>query len=236
MIHDIHPLVHPRGVLRYILWAIDSALGERGVRGVEGRFPEVGEFGEDVGHGGGVVVGAGVEEGDEARVVGDDLGEGGPGAGVGVGMACHRGVGVVGDVAGDEGVFEMRDVGVLRVGEQDGDDFVGVGVEPGFYGFEVVCQAAGVFHAALGVAEAELALSVEVGLGLEEADAGVELCGDEDVLVVHGEDADEGGVVGGYLGYVGVLSVAELNVAVTADFFLRGEVDEEGRNLFDYVH
>ena len=41
-----------------------------------------------------------------------------------------------------------------------------------------------------------------MGLRLKEADAGVELLGDEDVLVVHWEDADEGGVVGGYLGYV----------------------------------
>ena len=64
------------------------------------------------------------------------------------------------------------------------------------------------------MAELEVAEEVFVGLDLEEANAGVELVGYGDVLVVLGEEADEGGVVGSDGGDVGVLAGAELRVAV----------------------
>ena len=64
------------------------------------------------------------------------------------------------------------------------------------------------------MAELEGAEEVFVGLGLEEADAGVELVGYGDVLVIRREEADEGGVVGSDGGNVGVLAGAELRVAV----------------------
>ena len=55
-----------------------------------------------------------------------------------------------------------------------------------------------------------------MGLGLEEADAGVELVGYGDSLVVLGKATDEGGVVGSDGGDVGVLAIAELRVAVAS--------------------
>ena len=53
-----------------------------------------------------------------------------------------------------------------------------------------------------------------VGLSLKEADAGVELVGYWNFLIVLGKEADEGGVVGADGGDVGVLAGAELRVAV----------------------
>ena len=64
-----------------------------------------------------------------------------------------------------------------------------------------------------------------MGLGLEEADAGIQLGGDGFVLVVLGEGADEGGVVCADLGYVGVLAVAEGRVAVAGRLGLDGVRD-----------
>ena len=64
------------------------------------------------------------------------------------------------------------------------------------------------------MAERECAKEVFVGLGLEEADAGVELVGYRDPLVVLWEGADEGRVVGSNGSDVGVLAIAELRVAV----------------------
>lgn len=46
------------------------------------------------------------------------------------------------------------------------------------------------------MAEVELAFEVFVRLALKKADAEIELLGDVEVLVVGGEVADEGGVVG----------------------------------------
>ena len=59
------------------------------------------------------------------------------------------------------------------------------------------------------MAEAQLPEGVLVRLRLEEADPGVELGGDVDILVVHGHDTNEGGVVGGDVGDVGVFAGAE---------------------------
>ena len=64
------------------------------------------------------------------------------------------------------------------------------------------------------MAELESAEEVFVGLGLEEADAGVELIGYGDVLVILGEEADEGGVVSSDAGDIGVSAGAELRMAV----------------------
>ena len=49
---------------------------------------------------------------------------------------------------------------------------------------------------------------------MEEADAGIQLGGWGELLVVLGEGADEGGVVGADGGDVGVFAGAELRVAV----------------------
>lgn len=83
------------------------------------------------------------------------------------------------------------------------------------------------------MAEGELTEGVTVGLGLEEADAGVELGGDVDVLVFHWEDADEGGVVRGDVGDVGVSPVAEFGAAVATGWGLGSDV---GGCSGDLVH
>ena len=54
------------------------------------------------------------------------------------------------------------------------------------------------------MAQGQGALPVQMRLCLQEADAGVQLGGHVEVLIVHGKDADEGGAVSGDLGYVGV--------------------------------
>lgn len=64
------------------------------------------------------------------------------------------------------------------------------------------------------MAELERAQEVFVGLGLEEADTGVELVEHWNFLVVLGKEADKGGVVGTDGGDVGVLADTELRVAV----------------------
>ena len=69
-----------------------------------------------------------------------------------------------------------------------------------------------------------------MGLGLEEADAGVQLGGYGLVLVVLGEDADECGVVRTDLGYVGKLAGAEGGVAFAGCLGvggLRGSCEEQ---------
>ena len=80
------------------------------------------------------------------------------------------------------------------------------------------------------MAETEGLEGVGVGLGLQEADAGVELGGDGDALVVGRGGADEGGVVGADEGDVGVWTGAEGGVAVTEGFFFctdYGGLEEE---------
>lgn len=108
-------------------WPVERALGERRVRGVVGGFEEVGELVEDVRDRGS---GARVEEGDEARAGCDELLERGPGGDGEGGGCCWRGVGVWFEPAGGVGGVEGADGDVVAVDEQDGDDFVGVGVEP----------------------------------------------------------------------------------------------------------
>lgn len=60
-------------------------------------------------------------------------------------------------------------------------------------------------------------------LGLEEADAGVKLVRDGKVLIILGEEADEGGVVGADLGYVGKFSGAEFGVAIACWLCVSGK-------------
>lgn len=60
MVHDVHPLLHRLREPVETDGAIDGAGGEARVEGVEGRFPEIGEFVEDVGDFD--LVGARVEE------------------------------------------------------------------------------------------------------------------------------------------------------------------------------
>lgn len=117
--------------------------GEGGGRGaVEGGFPEVGEFGEDVGRGG--VGGAVVHEGDEALVGRDELVEGRPGGegeegGYGaVDEGGRGGVGVGFEAADGEGEIEGCHVeGVVR-GQEQRDDLLRVFVQPFPDGLEVV--------------------------------------------------------------------------------------------------
>lgn len=61
-----------------------------------------------------------------------------------------------------------------------------------------------------------------VGLGLQEADAQIELVGDVDVLVLLRKGADEGGVVGADLGDVGVFAAAVFGVAVAGCWWCCG--------------
>lgn len=82
-----------------------------------------------------------------------------------------------------------------------------MGVEPELDGVEVGGQGAGVAEGARGMAHVEIGgglIAGPVHLGLEEADAGVEVGYYIDVLVVGGVQAGEGRVVGADVGYVGV--------------------------------
>lgn len=70
-----------------------------------------------------------------------------------------------------------------------------------------------------------------MGLCLQEADAGVKLGRDVDVLVFHWEDADEGGIMRGDVGDVGVLSIAEFFTAIAADLGLGSDVSGSSSEL-----
>lgn len=85
------------------------------------------------------------------------------------------------------------------------------------------------------MAEAELTESVAVDLGLQEADAGVELGGDIDILVLHRQHAYEGRIVGGDVSDVGVFSVAELLVTIAADLGLGLDVSGSPSKLIHDV-
>lgn len=133
MVHDVHPLPHRVRVRRRPCQGgrtVELALRKGRVERVEGCFPEVGEFVEEVGEL--MLVGAVVEESDEAGIVRDELAEGGPGVEgpfVVVRVAV-RDVRVGNDTALAERPVELGDVEVVSVCEQDSDDFVRVLVEP----------------------------------------------------------------------------------------------------------
>lgn len=99
------------------------------------------------------MIGAVVEEGNEAGVVGDELVEGGPGVEGPVIGVFWGDVGVGDNAALVEGVVEVGDGEVIAVCEQDGDNFSRVLVKPLLDYLEVVLQEAGVFHDAGGVAQ-----------------------------------------------------------------------------------
>ena len=192
MIHDIHPTVSGG-----TLGAINGAFGEARVCDVVRGFEEVSEFIEDVIDRG---RGAGVEEGDEAGVVADQFGEGWPSGEAERGGG--RRVGVLLEVAGCVCCVEQTDVDVVAVHEEEGDDFVRVGVEPCFDVGQIVGEGAGIFFHAGGVAEIQAPGAISVGLGLQKTDSGVQLRCDIHILVVCGHGANKGGVMGADLGYV----------------------------------
>lgn len=235
MIDDVHPLFYLRDLCRRGRdggGAVDGAGGEERGGYIEGGFPEVGEFVEDVRDAGGG--GAVVEEDDEAVGGGDHLLEGWPDRRVGRGSGwwwcccCRRRGGwwgwrgvpapargrgrggsggwdvcVFQDSAADKDFVEGADVEVVAVGEEQGKNLVGVLVEPLLNGDEVAFQGTGVVFGTGGVAHTELfGDGSAVSLRLEKADAGVELHCHVHILIVGRHDAVEGGIVGANLGDV----------------------------------
>ncbi|KAG7131776.1 hypothetical protein HYQ46_009625 [Verticillium longisporum] len=180
----------------YIKWFISgkrpepmAAAAEEMVvgRSREQLKPEVGVLG------GGVHVG---DKSDEARLGVDEGLQRGPGGG---------GAGRLGSVGErrDAGGFKGRGVGsgvlVVRVDENQGDDFVGVGIHPGFNGPQPVLEKTGIHETAAGVAEAERVI-LEVNLRLEKTQARVEGDGGVEELVAGDGEAcaliaKEGGIV-----------------------------------------
>lgn len=88
------------------------------------------------------------------------------------------------DAARGKDVIERSDGDIIAVRQQQRDDLVRMHVQPPPDELQISLEAAGVLEETGRVAEAEGAEDVAVGLGLEEADAGVELGEDSDVLVV----------------------------------------------------
>lgn len=136
MVHDVHSLRHNRRELVQSLWPIDLALREPWIQGIVRCLPEIGELVEEIGDFG--LVGSVVEEGDEAGIGGDEFTEGGPGVegpffGIAVGNVCVRY-----DAALLESFVEIGGVEVVAVCEEDGDDFLGMVVEPLLDYLEVV--------------------------------------------------------------------------------------------------
>lgn len=128
MIHDIHPLRHHFRELVQSLRPIDLALREGWIESIIRCFLEVGELIEEVGDL--PLVGAVVKEGDEAGVGGDEFAEGGPGVeGLFLGIA-KRDVCVRCDAASLERATEVGSVQVVAVCKEDGNNFLGVVVEP----------------------------------------------------------------------------------------------------------
>lgn len=145
-IHEIlpgHCLIQIRGSL---LRARETL-----IHGTERRLPDMRELIENVWDGG--LVGVVVHEDDGALVAENHFGERGP-----LG-AVLRDVGGFVDVFEDAGVGdrgdEFVDGDVVGVDDQDGDDVVGVVVEPFFDGGERVFVGAGVEEVARGVAVPE---------------------------------------------------------------------------------
>ena len=260
MVHDIHPLLYRRDFCgrggdggR----AVDGAGGEERGGYVEGGFPEVGEFVEDVGDaGGGSAV---VEEDYEALGGGDHFLEGWPDGRGGRGgvwwwwWCCKRrcgwggvptpagrgwrdGIGgwdvcVFQDSAPDEDLLKGADVEVVAVGEKQGEDLVGVFVEPLPNGDKVAFQGTGVVFGAGGVTHTELfGDGSAVSLRLEKSDAGVELHRHVDILIVGGHDAVEGGVVGADLGEIVVGPRTVFGVSIAAG----GIVGQLGGDVVDH--
>ncbi len=113
-------------------------------------FPSVGEVREDVWDGRG---GSGVVHlYDDGFACGDHGAEGWPGvfgdratggAGGSIGFGCETG-GLEGGGEGGGGL-------IVRVDDEDGDNVVGVGVDPGFDGGQVAFERSGVFECAATV-------------------------------------------------------------------------------------
>lgn len=133
--------------------SVDGA-GEGAVRGREGRFPHLAELVEDVGHGG--LVGFVVHEDDGPFAGEDQFGKGGPV--VDGERDVRRDVGVSAQAAVFDGTGVVSDVDEIAVAEEDGDDVVGVGLDPRGHVAEVGFDGAGVEEVAGGVAVVECAV------------------------------------------------------------------------------
>lgn len=171
-------------------------------------FEDEGEFVHEVGVLGGRFFERG-DEGHQAGAVVDERLERGPCARDGGGRG--RDVGQLVEARGGELRAELGGGGVVRVHDEDGDDFGRVRVHPGFYFLEPGDEGAGVEEVACAVAETPRigprGGAVLVDLGGEEADAGVQLDGRVVVLVAGGGEgggavAEEGGVVRAEVGDV----------------------------------
>lgn len=216
VVDNVHSLPRPFGELGQPHGPVDCARGEgRVVEWLEGCFPEVGKFIVYVGNFG--LLGPCVEEGDQSGVVGYELPQCRPGIERPFVWIAASDVGVRYDATLVERFVKFRNVETVAVGEQDGDHFLGVLVEPLFDYLEIIRDQAGVFHEAIGVTQTELAERVAVRLRLQEADTCVELGRDIDVVIVHGKDANERGIVGSDVRDIGVFAIAELLPAVASD-------------------
>lgn len=84
-----------------------------------------------------------------------------------------------------KGGAEIANIDIVAVSQEQGEDFIRVGIQPGLDRFKVAGQRARVFKPTACMAHFEhIAQYGHVRLALEEADAQVELRGDVDELVV----------------------------------------------------
>lgn len=152
VIDNVHSLLHPWGELVQSHRPIDFARGEgRIVEWLEGRFPVVREFVVQVWNC--CLVGTCVEERDQSRVIGYELPHSGPGIESPLVWIAASDVGVRYYTAFIKRLVEFRYMETVTVGEQDGDHFLGILVEPLFDYLEIIHEQAGVFHEAVSVTE-----------------------------------------------------------------------------------
>lgn len=152
VVDNVHSLLHPLGELVQSHRPIDFARGKgRIVEWLEGCFPEIREFVVQVGNF--CLVGTCVEERDQSGVIGYELPHGGPGVESPIVWIAASDVGVRYDTAFVKRLVEFRYVETVTVGEQDGDHFLGIPVEPLFDYLEIIREQAGVFHEAVSVTE-----------------------------------------------------------------------------------
>lgn len=126
---------------------VDGA-GKRAVRRREGGFPHVAELVEDVGNSG--LIGFVIHEDDGALAGQDKLRQSGPVVGGEPGFGGD--VGVFAQAAVFDGMGVVAYVDEVAVADEDCDDVVGVGADPGRHVAEVGFDGAGVEEGAGGVA------------------------------------------------------------------------------------
>lgn len=118
------------------------------------------------------------------------------------------------DSAARERIVEHVCSDVVPIRQEHRDHLVRVAIEPGLDRRQISLDAACIGKEARCMAHAQGAERVEVGLRLQEPNAGIQLLGHGDVLVVRGQHPDEGRIMRAHLGDVGVFPVAEFNVPV----------------------